>query len=130
MNTPENTSPIPTTCTGRPPARAGSGTPGAVLAALPSAREESFLARDSHHPNDKMLGEHTMMKTGNTLPHGAQGDTVKSELLAILDRVVEAKYGLSEIYRLLDKATTMSEIRARFARWQAEQRGRTIKDHS
>ena len=65
-----------------------------------------------------------MMRAGNTLQHGAHGDIVKSELMAILDAVVEAKGGLSGIYQLLDKATTMSEIRARFARWQAEQSAR------
>ncbi len=69
-----------------------------------------------------------MMKFRNTLPHVAHGDIERSELLDILDRVVEAKCGLSEIYQLLDNATTMSEIRARFARWQAGQRARTRKD--
>ncbi|MGA7949896.1 MAG: hypothetical protein WCA45_07025 [Thiobacillaceae bacterium] len=92
--------------------------------------DESFLARNSHHPDDKLLGEHTMMKFRNTLPHVAHGDIERSELLDILDRVVEAKCGLSEIYQLLDNATTMSEIRARFARWQAGQRVRTRKDPS
>lgn len=74
-----------------------------------------------------MFGEDVMMKARNTLPHTAHGEIVKSELLAILDRVVEAKCGLSEIYQLLDKATTMSEIRARFARWLANQRAWTSK---
>ncbi len=69
-----------------------------------------------------------MMNTGNTLPHAAHSDIEQSELLDILDRVVEAKCGLSEIYQLLYKATTMSEIRARFARWQAEQQARASND--
>jgi hypothetical protein len=69
-----------------------------------------------------------MMKAGNTLQHAAHGDIVKSELTAILNSVVEAKGGLSGIYQLLDKATTMSEIRARFACWQAEQRARANRN--
>jgi hypothetical protein len=67
-----------------------------------------------------------MMKARNTLPATAHGEIVKSELLAILDTVVDAKSGLSAIHQLLDKAQTMSEIRDRFLRWQAEQRARGI----
>ena len=68
------------------------------------------------------------MEAGNTPPHAAHGDIAKAELLAILDRLVEAKCGLSEIYRLLDKAKSMAEIRARFARWQATHAVRTSRN--
>ncbi|MGE5318740.1 MAG: hypothetical protein ACM3KD_01035 [Hyphomicrobiaceae bacterium] len=49
---------------------------------------------------------------------------MESELLDMLQTLIDAGCGLSAIHRLLDEAKTMSEIRARFARWQAERRER------
>lgn len=68
-----------------------------------------------------------MMNARNTPPAAAHGDIVNSELIAMLETVVEAHCGLWEIHQLLDKASTMSEIRARFARWQVEQQAPTGK---
>lgn len=63
-----------------------------------------------------------MMADGNTPRPAAPSDIVESELLDMLQTVVDARCGLSAIHQLLDEAKTMSEIRARFAQWQAEQR--------
>lgn len=62
------------------------------------------------------------MTARNTPPPVAQSDIVESELLDMLETVIDAGGGLSAIRQLLDEAKTMSEIRARFARWQAGQR--------
>lgn len=62
-----------------------------------------------------------MSRAGHTPPHAAQGELVESELLQMLQAVVDARGGLSAIHQLLDGARTMSEIRARFAEWQANQ---------
>lgn len=64
------------------------------------------------------------MTEGKTPRPAAQGDIVESELLDMLQTLIDAGCGLSAIHRLLDEAKTMSEIRARFARWQAERRER------
>ena len=63
-----------------------------------------------------------MMTARNTPPPAAQSDIVESELLDMLQTMVDAHCGLSAIHRLLDEAKTMAEIRARFAQWQAGQR--------
>ena len=63
-----------------------------------------------------------MMTARNTPPPAAQSDIVESELLDMLQTVIDARCGLSAIHQLLDEAKTMAEIRARFAQWQAEQR--------
>jgi len=60
----------------------------------------------------------------NTPPSKSQSDIVESELLDMLQAVVDARGGLSAIHQLLDEARTMSEIRARYAAWQAGQRDR------
>ncbi len=62
------------------------------------------------------------MTARNTSPPVAHSDIVESELLDMLETVIDAGGGLSAIRQLLDEAKTMSEIRARFARWQADQR--------
>ena len=61
------------------------------------------------------------MAPGNKPPSASQSDIVESELMEMLQAVVDARGGLSAIHQLLDEAKTMSEIRARFARWQASQ---------
>lgn len=63
-----------------------------------------------------------MMPARNTSPPAAHSDIVESELLDMLQAVIDAHCGLSAIHRLLDEAKTMAEIRARFAQWQAAQR--------
>jgi len=63
-----------------------------------------------------------MIMTRNTLPPAAHGDIVESELLDILQTVIEARCGLSAIHQLLDEAKTMSDIRTRFSQWQTDQR--------
>lgn len=62
------------------------------------------------------------MTARNTPPSTPQSDIVESELMDMLQAVVDARGGLSAIHQLLDEAKTMSEIRARYARWQAGQR--------
>jgi len=62
------------------------------------------------------------MTARNTPPSLPQSDIVESELKEMLQAVVDARGGLSAIHQLLDEAKTMSEIRARYARWQAAQR--------
>jgi hypothetical protein len=62
------------------------------------------------------------MTASKTPPLAAQSDIVESELLDMLQTMVDAHCGLSAIHRLLDEAKTMAEIRARFAQWQAGQR--------
>ena len=62
------------------------------------------------------------MTASKTPPLAAQSDIVESELLDMLQTMVDANCGLSAIHRLLDEAKTMAEIRARFAQWQAGQR--------
>jgi hypothetical protein len=64
------------------------------------------------------------MPARNTPPSAKQSDIVESDLLDILQTVVDARCGLSAIHRLLDGTKTMSEIRARFIQWQIEQRER------
>jgi len=63
-----------------------------------------------------------MMPARNTPPPVKQSDIAESELLDILQRLIDARGGLSAIHQLLDGAKTMPEIRARFVRWQTEQR--------
>ena len=63
-----------------------------------------------------------MMTARNPPPPAAQSDIVESELLDMLQTVIDAHCGLSAIHQLLDEAKTMAEIRARFAQWQAGQR--------
>lgn len=63
-----------------------------------------------------------MMPARSTPPPLEQGDIAESELLDILQRLIDARGGLSAIHQLLDGAKTMPEIRARFERWQNEQR--------
>ena len=65
-----------------------------------------------------------MMTPRNPPPPAAQSDIVESELYDILQTVIDARCGLSAIHQILDEAKTMSEIRARFAQWQADQRER------
>jgi len=62
------------------------------------------------------------MTARNTPPPAVQSDIVESELSEILQTLVDAHCGLSAIHQLLDEARTMAEIRARFARWQHDQR--------
>lgn len=62
------------------------------------------------------------MTARNTPPSPPRSDIVESELMEMLQAVVDARGGLSAIHQLLDEAKTMSEIRARYARWQAAQR--------
>ena len=62
-----------------------------------------------------------MIMTRNTPPPAAHGDIVESELLDILQTVIEARCGLSAIHQLLDEAKTMSDIRTRFSQWQTSQ---------
>lgn len=63
-----------------------------------------------------------MMPARNTPPSAKQSDIVESDLLGILQTVVDARCGLSAIHQLLDGTKTMSEIHARFIRWQINQR--------
>jgi hypothetical protein len=64
----------------------------------------------------------------NSKTSASHSDIVESELLEILQQLVDAGCGLSAIHQLLDEATTMSEIRARFEAWQAGQKvGRATK---
>ncbi len=60
-----------------------------------------------------------MMTDRHTPPPATQSDIVESELLQMLQTLIEARCGLSAIHQLLDDAKTMSEIRTRFAQWQA-----------
>ena len=62
------------------------------------------------------------MTTENTPPPAGQGDIVESELLDILQTLIDARCGLSAIHQLLDGAKTMADIRARFSQWQTERR--------
>jgi hypothetical protein len=62
-----------------------------------------------------------MMMNRNTPPSATQGDIVESELLDILQTLIEARCGLSAIHQLLDEAKTMSDIRDRFNQWQTAQ---------
>lgn len=64
-------------------------------------------------------GAKTMTK--NLSPQDAQGAIVESELEDILDTMIDARCGLSEIHRLLDGAQTMTDVRKRFNAWQARQ---------
>lgn len=68
-----------------------------------------------------------MMTSTNTPQPAAPSDIVESDLIEILQTVVDARGGLSAIHQLLDDARTMSEIRARFVQWQAEQRERDTR---
>ena len=61
-----------------------------------------------------------MMMAQKPILPSAKSDIVESELLAILETVIDAGNGLSEIHQLLDEARTMAEIRARFDQWQAD----------
>ncbi len=61
------------------------------------------------------------MMNRNTLLPAARGDIVESELLDILQTVIEARCGLSAIHHLLDSARTMSDIHARFTQWETSQ---------
>jgi hypothetical protein len=63
-----------------------------------------------------------MMPSRNPPPSAEQSDIVESDLLDILQTVVDARCGLSAIHQLLDGTKTMSEIRARFVQWQIDQR--------
>ncbi|MHB1215133.1 MAG: hypothetical protein ACYCY9_09120 [Thiobacillus sp.] len=63
-----------------------------------------------------------MTTARNTPPPAERSDIVESELMGMLQTVVDARRGLSAIHRLLDEAKTMVEIRARFAQWQANPR--------
>jgi len=63
-----------------------------------------------------------MMPARKTPPPVEQSDIAESELLDILQRLIDARGGLSAIHQLLDGAKTMPEIRARFAQWQTEHR--------
>ena len=63
-----------------------------------------------------------MMTARKTPPPAAHSDIVESELLDMLQTLIDARCGLSAIHQLLDEAKTMAEIRGRFARWQADQR--------
>lgn len=58
------------------------------------------------------------MTAKNARPPAPPSQIVKSELQAMLQSVLDAHGGLSEIHQLLDDAKTMAEIRARFERWQ------------
>lgn len=68
-----------------------------------------------------------MTATKTPLP-AAHSDIVESELLDMLQALIDARCGLSAIHQLLDEAKTMAEIRARFARWQAGQHGDVSHD--
>ena len=61
------------------------------------------------------------MTSRNTCPPTAYSDLVESELLEILETLIEARSGLSAIHQLLDEAKTMSDIRTRFSQWQSTQ---------
>jgi len=63
-----------------------------------------------------------MMTARNAPPHAERSDIVESELLDMLQTLIDAHCGLSAIHQLLEEAKTMPEIRARFAQWQASQR--------
>jgi len=66
--------------------------------------------------------QEVIMMTARNLPSPAgHGDIVESELLHMLQTLIDAHSGLSAIHQLLDEAKTMREIRARFAQWQASQ---------
>ena len=67
-----------------------------------------------------------MIMTQNSMPTNKHGDIVESELLEILEAVIDSRTGLSAIHQLLDEAKTMSDIRSRFNQWQHNQ-GRTKK---
>jgi hypothetical protein len=71
-----------------------------------------------------------MMMTRNTPPPAAHGDIEESELLDILQTVIEARCGLSAIHQLLDEAKTMSDIRSRFNQWQTDQRAIKLQQMS
>lgn len=60
------------------------------------------------------------MMTRETRRPSPQSEIVEADLIEMLQKVIDARGGLSVIHQLLDDAKTMSEIRARFARWQAE----------
>lgn len=62
-----------------------------------------------------------MMTARNTPPRVRHDDIVESELLTMLQTLIEAHCGLSAIHQLLDEAKTMPEIRARFVQWQTRQ---------
>lgn len=72
------------------------------------------------------------MTTAGKMPAPAErSDIVESELMDMLLTVIDARRGLSAIHRFLDEAKSMSEIRDRFAQWQAnplENGGATIGD--
>lgn len=61
-----------------------------------------------------------MMTSTHPPPPAPPSDIVESELIDMLQTVIDARCGLSAIHQLLDDARSMSEIRARFAQWQAE----------
>ena len=61
------------------------------------------------------------MTSRNTRPSATHSDIVESELLEILQTLIEARSGLSAIHQLLDEAKTMSDIRTRFSQWQTDQ---------
>lgn len=63
-----------------------------------------------------------MMTATNTSTHAPQSGIVESELLDMLQTLIDAHCGLSAIHHLLDEAKTMPEIRTRFAQWEADQR--------
>lgn len=63
-----------------------------------------------------------MLTAEETPPPAKHGDIDESELLAMLETLIDARCGLSAIHQLLDEAKTMAEIRARFAKWQAGRR--------
>jgi hypothetical protein len=65
-----------------------------------------------------------MVMARNPQPPATQSDIVESELLDILQTVIDAHCGLSAIHQILDEAKTMSDIRARFSQWQADQHAR------
>ncbi|MBI1285265.1 MAG: hypothetical protein GC183_13170 [Thiobacillus sp.] len=58
-----------------------------------------------------------MMPSKNTPAPAVPSDIDETELLDILQTVIDARGGLSAIHQLLDDAKTMSEIRARFRQW-------------
>ncbi len=62
-----------------------------------------------------------MIMIQSTPPPAAHGDIVESELLDILQTIIETHCGLSVIHQLLDEAKSMSDIRTRFSQWQADQ---------
>ena len=71
-----------------------------------------------------------MVKSENTNPPAAHDDIVKSELMEILQAVISGGGGLSAIHHILDEAKTMSEIRTRFAQWQADRRTDSLEQTS